>query len=102
MGPGGHGGNAAVSPCRNPVAHATCAPSGLVSGSPEFGTPQVPCVVWIAAGSLVTPAVSVLPCQQLPGFSGLLISARSPFVSFPKNPLPLSLFAVTSLPQSSK
>ena len=56
----------------------------------------------MSAGSLVTPAGSVLPCQQFPGFSALLISARSPLVGLAKNPLSFSLFEAISLPQSSK
>jgi hypothetical protein len=89
---------------KKPVSQATCAPSGLARDSPISGIPHsLWGGLWIAFGSLVTvPEVSSLPCQQLPGFSRFEISARSTFAWLAKKPLFVSVFLVTSLPQSSK
>ena len=71
------------------VAQITCAASGSKRLAPWLGTPQVPWVTWRSAGELVTglPLGWKLPCQQLPGRAGREMSARSPLVGLPKNPL---------------
>ena len=75
----------------------------LVGPAPWLGTPQVPCVDWMSGGSLVigVPLVFTLPNQQLPGVFWSLISAASPLVGLPKNPLCVNVLCETVLAQSS-
>ena len=77
---------------KNSESQATCDPSELDSGSPASGIPHSLCGgCWICFGSLVgsssSCAASLLPCQQLPGFSGFESSARSTLLGLAKKPL---------------
>src|SRR5229473_2037903 len=88
-------GGSAAQACESPTRHNA---SVSTVGSPWLVTPQVPSVVWMLAGALVSPWGSKLPCQQLPGLLAIWPSARSPLVTLPKKPLSLRKLSATSLP----
>src|SRR5437879_791440 len=67
-----NGGRVAQAGGSSPLRHN---PSASTVGSPWLATPQVPMVVWILAGALVTPCGSKFPAQQLPGWLGVGPSA---------------------------
>src|SRR5689334_18869135 len=80
----------------------TWSESGLSRSAPAFGTPHIVCVAARSTGAVVSPAASWLSCQQLPTSCWPLRSARSPFVSLPKNSLPANELPTISLAKSSK
>jgi hypothetical protein len=100
--PGVHGseptGNSGAKNCES---HATwLVSSGLVSGGTVWPL-QTGFSCWRPEGELVTPFGSVFPLKQLVGAAVSVISPKSPFVSFPKNPSLLKELFSSALPQSS-
>src|SRR5947209_16826042 len=98
----GTGGHSASS-CESQVAWAA---STLEAGSPPvLVPPQMPCVVWIAAGSLVgsPPPSSTLPCQQLFVVSALAsaTSPMSPLEGLLNPPLLANVLLAISLAEGS-
>src|SRR5437588_4169936 len=88
-------GRAAQAGGSSPLSHN---PTASTVESPWLATPQVPSVVWMVAGALVSPWGSKFPCQQLPGSCVIWLSARSPLVTLPKKPLSWRKLLATSLP----
>src|SRR2546429_6859626 len=88
-----NGGRVAQAGGSSPLSHN---PSASTVGSPWLATPQVPIVVWMLAGALVSPWGSKFPCQQLPGLCAIWLSARSPLVTLPKKPFAMRKLSAIS------